>query len=484
MNLLVRKAKMHDKAAFQQLMEQESKSMYKVAKAILKVDEDVADAMQETALVCWEKIDTLKKDKYFKTWLIRILINNCNTIYRQRKRMLSQEDVPEVEFSEAGYANAEWEIFLNCLEEKYRTIIMLYYVQGFKCREIAHILQMNENTVRGRLAAATLVLAMLSVSAAAYMQWSKGLEEGLQITSKQRQELEENHMASFIGQSVTQNGVTMTVQQSIVDNYSAYLSFKVEGYKVKDGVQPDFSETNIVVGDGSTFSSEWSASFYDGLIAGADGKAIHTDGTPLADDEKISYTMEDGSLEYQVRMNTEEKGYYVGKSIRVELKDLGICSEKAGNVIVEKQGDWVFEWTMTGNNTVEKYKLNTSLGDSGATVLKAELSPISASITYKYPKQEEKEKVIDENGNEVIGTTYKEPPYFVGVRMKNGTLYTNLSDGGFCGYTENNSDLYVNTVSLSQVIDVDQVESLLFLKSNPKEEQPLTEKNLYIVPVK
>lgn len=154
MNLLVRKARKHDKAAFCQLMEQEGSSMYKIAKAILKNDDDAADAMQETALICWEKIDTLKKDKYFKTWLTRILINNCNAIYRQRARMIAEEAVPEAWFQETGYANAEWEYFLNCLDEKYRTIIILYYVQGFKTREIAEILQINENTVRGRLATA------------------------------------------------------------------------------------------------------------------------------------------------------------------------------------------------------------------------------------------------------------------------------------------------------------------------------------------
>lgn len=154
MDLLVRKARKHDKAAFQQLMEQQGKAMYKVAKAILKNDEDVADAMQETALDCWEKIDTLKKDKYFQTWLIRILINNCNAIHRQRAKTVSEEMAPEAWLWEDGYANAEWENFLNCLDPKYRTVIILYYVQGFKTREIAEILQVNENTVRGRLATA------------------------------------------------------------------------------------------------------------------------------------------------------------------------------------------------------------------------------------------------------------------------------------------------------------------------------------------
>ena len=86
MDFLVRKAKKHDKEACKTIMLQNGPDLYKVAKAILKNDDDVSDAMQETALTCWEKIDTLKKDKYFKTWLTRILINHCNAICRRRKR--------------------------------------------------------------------------------------------------------------------------------------------------------------------------------------------------------------------------------------------------------------------------------------------------------------------------------------------------------------------------------------------------------------
>ena len=69
-------------------------------------------------------------------------------------RSIEEDGIPEVCAQEEGYSNAEWENFLNCLDEKYRMIIMLYYVQGFKTREIADILQLNQNTVRGRLVTA------------------------------------------------------------------------------------------------------------------------------------------------------------------------------------------------------------------------------------------------------------------------------------------------------------------------------------------
>lgn len=153
MDLLIKKARGHDQAAFGQLMEQQGAAMYKVAKAILKNDDDVADAMQETALTCWEKIDTLKNQQYFRTWLIRILINHCNAIYRQQRRR-TPEKKEETYVQDNGYANAEWEVFLTRFDKKYRTVIILYYVQGFKTREIAEILQENESTIRSRLAAA------------------------------------------------------------------------------------------------------------------------------------------------------------------------------------------------------------------------------------------------------------------------------------------------------------------------------------------
>ena len=151
MDVLIQRAKKHNKEAFVTLMKNNEKSMYKVSKAILKNDEDVADAMQETVLTCWEKISTLKKNEYFKTWLIRILISKCNDVYRQRKRYVSDEHCPERQIFEEGFANVEWRSLLKFLEEKYRTVIILYYVEGFKVKEIANILDVSESTVKARM---------------------------------------------------------------------------------------------------------------------------------------------------------------------------------------------------------------------------------------------------------------------------------------------------------------------------------------------
>lgn len=156
---LILRAKRKDGTAFSMLMQRHAKSLYKVAKAILKNDEDVADAMQETALSCWEKIETLQNGQYFKTWLIRILINHCNTIRRKKSRYVLSVLLPEEGTEENAYANAEWMELLSCLGEKHRIVIVLYYVEGFRIREIADLLNISESAVKERLSTARKKLA-------------------------------------------------------------------------------------------------------------------------------------------------------------------------------------------------------------------------------------------------------------------------------------------------------------------------------------
>ena len=92
---LVRRAKKRDPDAFTELMQLHEKDMYRTASAILLQDADIADAIQETILTVWEKIDTLQKNRYFKTWMIRILINKCKDILRSGRRMICVEELPE-----------------------------------------------------------------------------------------------------------------------------------------------------------------------------------------------------------------------------------------------------------------------------------------------------------------------------------------------------------------------------------------------------
>lgn len=84
---LVILAKKRDADAFTKLMQTQMQNMYKTARALLENDEDAADAISDTILACWEKLDQLKNPEYFRTWMTRILINKCNDILRKKKEL-------------------------------------------------------------------------------------------------------------------------------------------------------------------------------------------------------------------------------------------------------------------------------------------------------------------------------------------------------------------------------------------------------------
>ncbi len=150
MEELIKRAKLKDADAFTELIQSQMQNMYKTARAILMNDEDAADAIQETILVCWEKIGDLKKDKYFRTWITRILINKCYEIIRVNKKVTYMEELPDV-FMENDLSNLEWKEALRVLDKKYRLVIVLFYSEGFSTKEIAEILKIPGSTVRTRL---------------------------------------------------------------------------------------------------------------------------------------------------------------------------------------------------------------------------------------------------------------------------------------------------------------------------------------------
>lgn len=154
---LVRKARRRDPNAFTELMQLYMTDMYRVALAILMNDEDAADAIQDTILVCWEKINTLKHIQYFKTWMTRILINKC---YKIRKSTKILEELDEYEEPSAcDEYNLELKEALALLDEKYRIVMTLFYSEGYHIDEIAKILDIPKSTVQTRLKRAREKLA-------------------------------------------------------------------------------------------------------------------------------------------------------------------------------------------------------------------------------------------------------------------------------------------------------------------------------------
>lgn len=150
MDLLVKKAMNGDSDAFAELIRLNTQSLYKTAWAYLKNDQDIADAIQETILVCYEKIGTLRNPCFFRTWMIRILINKCKDFYRRRE-LADMEIDRNAGIPDRNMERCEWKQLLFGLDESSRVIIQLYYFEEFTVKEIAEILEMNPNTVMTKL---------------------------------------------------------------------------------------------------------------------------------------------------------------------------------------------------------------------------------------------------------------------------------------------------------------------------------------------
>lgn len=318
---------------------------------------------------------------------------------------------------------------------------------------------------------------------AAYFRWSRSVEEGMQVTEEQKVQLEEEHAVAFAMQECTKQGVTITAEQSITDNYFAHIVFRVDGYTLADGAEPAFESMEIKV-DG-TDDFDWTAGFYDGLITGPDGRAVYADGSPIDYDSGESlerFVMEDGSLEYMITLACHDKGYFIDKPIHVELKNLGTVA-KAEYLETDVEGIWSFDWNLQGKDSMDVYTLQAPLGDSGAVIKKAELSPVSIHAEYDFPLTQVTEEGFDENGQPIEAHTFAEPPMLSGVKMKDGTLYPYLMDGGSMGYDEGDLNTYMVTFATDRIINVEQVESLLFTRSYPEDGSAPTEENFYVVPL-
>ena len=337
---------------------------------------------------------------------------------------------------------------------------------------------------RKKYVAAALIATMTvgAVSAyAAYTNWSHGMKEELRISEEQQKNLEANGMAAFSDASVTDAGVTVTAQQSITDNYYTYLSFKVEGYSVEKGVQPDF-ETISVTADGQDVS--WGGRFYDGMISGDDGMVVNADGSvpeTEADGSMIeNYVMDDGSLEYHMILKSHEKGFFTGKQLHVELENLGTVAK--AQYFPDIEGNWILDMSLGGADTAKYIETNEKLGDTETIVTGVELSPVSMRVTYDFPKTEPRmEEFEDENGEIQTIAWPAQPPFAFGIRLKDGTVMKYISAGSeSTGYTSEEGQEYVVSFPLDRVIDPDQVEAVLFREYNEESNEHLT----YEVPLK
>lgn len=123
--------------------------MYKIAWKYLENHDDILDAIQETAYKALRNSNKLRNQDFATTWIIRILINNCLQMLKEKKRIIKVEiNVSLLGESYDLESKLELDETLLKMNKKYRDVIILKYIEGYKIKEIATIYNKSENTIK------------------------------------------------------------------------------------------------------------------------------------------------------------------------------------------------------------------------------------------------------------------------------------------------------------------------------------------------
>lgn len=123
--------------------------LWRISWSILRCGADCDDAVQEALLRAWQKKSALREERYFETWLTRILINECKRILKRRSN--SAQPLPEHLAERAQVENRALSDGLAALPPDTRIPIILHYMEGYSVREISMMLRLPETTVKWRL---------------------------------------------------------------------------------------------------------------------------------------------------------------------------------------------------------------------------------------------------------------------------------------------------------------------------------------------
>jgi RNA polymerase sigma-70 factor, ECF subfamily len=166
---LVRQAQSGTEAAFEELVRRHQQRVFALVNSILRQREDVEDVVQQVFLKVYVSIRKFDLRAAFSTWLYKITVNECWDYLRKKKvrPLVYEADMSEEKVSRLdGIASAErppespseraetqemlhW--MLNQLQEQDRQLLVLKEIEGFSVQELAHMLDLNVNTVKVRL---------------------------------------------------------------------------------------------------------------------------------------------------------------------------------------------------------------------------------------------------------------------------------------------------------------------------------------------
>ncbi|PFG04547.1 sigma-70 family RNA polymerase sigma factor [Bacillus sp. es.034] len=147
---LIRKAIKGNKKCLQELLILHSDQLYRTAFLYVRNREDALDVVQEASYKAFKSIGNLKNEKYFLTWLTRILIHCSYEVLNKKKKEIPLDIVKErtVDRAEQEIESLDLIDAVNQLNEKHKDAIILFYFQDLPITEVAKIMNIPENSVK------------------------------------------------------------------------------------------------------------------------------------------------------------------------------------------------------------------------------------------------------------------------------------------------------------------------------------------------
>lgn len=150
---LIKKAIKGNFKAYSLLVHSLKNEGYKLAYTILKNEQDSIDAYLQAVEKGLKNIRNLKEPQYFKTWFLRIVMNEAKNIISKNNKLIYLEDVENTRptKSENQEEKLDLERSLENIEPQVREMIRLKFYMGYKLDEIANILDVPLGTVKGKM---------------------------------------------------------------------------------------------------------------------------------------------------------------------------------------------------------------------------------------------------------------------------------------------------------------------------------------------
>jgi RNA polymerase sigma-70 factor, ECF subfamily len=163
---LVVRAQEGDARAFEALARRHQAALYRLAVRVMGDRAEAEDALQESLLDAWRRIDRFRGDSAFSTWMYRVVTNRCVAMLRKRRPVpvdavgehVPAPDSPE-RAAEADASMAALGDALRGLPDDLRICWVLREMEGLGYTEIAEITGASEDAVRGRIHRARTRLA-------------------------------------------------------------------------------------------------------------------------------------------------------------------------------------------------------------------------------------------------------------------------------------------------------------------------------------